>query len=120
MYRFAANTQTIIDLLGLAHFCTRPLKALPKSTDIDPNFRGGLDLDIFHEHIFFDNKTMKQAVENVKNRKIKKHSATKELIKERHVLEFGNDEYNVLLNNYQDFVTEVEKEYYKIANKDKL
>lgn len=63
---------------------------------------------------------MKQAVENVKNRKIKKYSATKELIKERHVLEFGNGEYNVLLNNCQDFVIEVEKEYYKIASEDKL
>ena len=149
VYQFAANVQIWIDPLGLARFCTRPLSGAPFATDLDKDFRGGLDLGIFHEHIFFDDgtnigytttgtfseqsskgykcgsthfddKTMKQAVENVKNRKIKKYSATKELIKERHVLEFGNDEYNVLLNNCQDFVTEVEKEYYKIANKEKL
>lgn len=60
---------------------------------------------------------MKEAVENVKNRKIKKHTIKKGQIKEKHILEFGDKEYNVLLNNCQDFVTEVEKEYYRLGKK---
>ena len=146
VYQFANNTQAWVDPLGLARFCTRHLKNFPFSTDLDKDFRGGLDLGLFHEHIFFDDgtnigytttgtfseqsskgykcgnehfddKTMKEAVENVKNRKIKKHSVKKGQIKEKHILEFGDKEYNVLLNNCQDFVTEVEKEYYRLGKK---
>ena len=144
LYRFANNTQIWIDPLGLARFCTRPLKALPKSTDIDPNFRGGLDLGLFHEHIFFedgsnigytttgtfsersrvgykcsdknyDDTIMKQAVNNVKNKKVRYLEKTDDgrlVVKEK--LRFGKNDYNVLTNNCQDFATEVEKEYINI------
>ncbi|WP_295976566.1 RHS repeat-associated core domain-containing protein [uncultured Aggregatibacter sp.] len=107
VYQFANNTQAWVDPLGLAHFCTRHLKNFPFSTDLDKDFRGGLDLGLFHEHIFFDDgtnigytttgtfseqsskgykcgnehfddKTMKEAVKNVKNRKIKKHTIKKD------------------------------------------
>ena len=144
LYRFANNTQIWIDPLGLARFCTRPLKALPKSTDIDPNFRGGLDLGLFHEHIFYDDGSnigyggegvfsetsiegykcsdknyddtiMKQAVNNVKNKKVQYLEKTDDgrlVVKEK--LRFGKNDYNVLTNNCQDFATEVEKEYINI------
>ena len=51
-YQFAPNAQFWIDSLGLARICTRPLNGMPF------NFRTsgwtGLDVGIFHEHIFFD------------------------------------------------------------------
>ena len=40
--------------------------------------------------------------------------------KHRGVPSFGKDERDFLLNNCQNFVTEVEKEYYKIVGKEKL
>ena len=144
IYQFANNTQAWVDPLGLARFCTRPLRALPKSTDIDPNFRGGLDLGLFHEHIFFDDgtnigygsegifsetsikgykcsrmhyddKTMSQTINNVINRKkpfLEKTDNGEVIIKNKTI--FSDDCYNLLTNNYQDFVTEVEKEYINI------
>lgn len=53
------NVQTWADPLGLARICTRPLAGSPSGfhTDHDPSFRGGLDLGLFHEHIFFDDGT---------------------------------------------------------------
>ncbi|AOF52182.1 hypothetical protein AC062_0082 [Pasteurellaceae bacterium NI1060] len=142
-YRFAPNAQAWVDPLGLARFCTRRLQGFPFSTDLDKNFRGGLDLGLFHEQIFFDDGTnigytttgtfseesmkgykcssthfddnvMKKAVENVKSRKIKKYKLSKEMVAEKEVFQFGNEQYNGALNNCQDFATEVEKEYYKL------
>ncbi|MCU0107959.1 RHS repeat domain-containing protein, partial [Rodentibacter caecimuris] len=143
-YRFADNTQGWVDPLGLARFCTRALKNIPGSSDIDPNFRGGLDLGIFHEHIFYDDgtnigyggdglfsetsmkgykcsnthyddETMRQAVNNVKNRtKPTLEKADNGEIVIRNNLVFGNDNYSLLMNNCQDFSTEVEKEIFKI------
>ena len=144
LYQFADNTQIWIDPLGLARFCTRPLKALPKSTDIDPNFRGGLDLGLFHEHIFYDDgsnigydsegvfsetsiegykcsniyyddKIMRQAVNNVINRTkpvLEKTDSGEVIIKNKTT--FGDNDYNLIMNNCQDFATEVEKEYINI------
>ncbi|WP_143530628.1 RHS repeat-associated core domain-containing protein, partial [Rodentibacter sp. Ppn85] len=149
-YRFADNAQGWVDPLGLARFCTRRLRYVPLSTDIDKNFRGGLDLGVFHEHIFFDNgrnigytdtgifsetsmkgykcssihfddDIMNKAVENVKKQETSYLEKTDDggLI-EKKKLRFGNDNYNMLKNNCQDFATEVEKEYYKIQKLGKL
>ena len=146
LYQFAANTQIWIDPLGLARFCTRPLSGAPWGvhTDFDKNYRQGLDLGLFHEHIFFedgsnigytttgtfsersrvgykcsdknyDDTIMKQAVNNVKNKKVRYLEKTDDgrlVVKEK--LRFGKNDYNVLTNNCQDFSTEVEKEYYKL------
>ncbi|OOF38388.1 hypothetical protein BKK49_09790 [Rodentibacter rarus] len=143
LYQFAPNMNVWIDPLGLARFCTRALKALPGSSDIDPNFRGGLDLGLFHEHIFYDDgtnigyggdglfseasmqgykcssthyddETMRQAVNNVKNRTkptLEKVDNGEIVIRNNPV--FGNDNYSLLMNNCQDFATEVEKEILK-------
>ncbi|WP_150538436.1 hypothetical protein [Actinobacillus vicugnae] len=56
---------------------------------------------------------MRQAVENVKQQKIVKCQSTF-LRKCGTALRFGDDGYNFLLNNCQDFATEVEKEYIKL------
>ncbi|WP_306291859.1 RHS repeat-associated core domain-containing protein [Rodentibacter caecimuris] len=144
LYQFAPNVQAWVDPLGLARFCTRALKALPGSSDIDPNFRGGLDLGFFHEHIFYDDgtnigyggdglfsetsiqgykcssthyddETMRQAVNNVKNRTkptLEKADNGEIVIRNNPV--FGNDNYSLLMNNCQDFATEVEKDILKI------
>ena len=143
LYEFAPNAQKWIDVLGLARFCTRALNNVPFTTDIDKSFRGGLDLGIFHEHIFFDDgtnigytntglfsetsnkgykcsnihyddKIMKEAVKNVKARTTKKYSSTKNKLIENNSLDFGGDNYNVFTNNCQDFATEVEKEYKRL------
>ncbi len=144
LYRFAPNVNGWVDPLGLARFCTRALSVLPVETDFDASYRDGLDLGIFHEHIFFDDGTnigygstgifsetsntgykcsnihynddlMKKAVENVKTRKVTRYKLTKEMVKEREVFEFGDEEYNFMLNNCQDFATEVEKEYWRLS-----
>ena len=57
VYQFTNNTQAWVDPLGLTRFCTRPLSGAPFATDLDKDFRGGLDLGLFHEHIFFDDGT---------------------------------------------------------------
>lgn len=58
---------------------------------------------------------MKQAVNNVKNKKVQYLEKTDDgrlVVKEK--LRFGKNDYNVLTNNCQDFATEVEKEYINI------
>ncbi|WP_077663961.1 type VI secretion system tip protein TssI/VgrG [Rodentibacter caecimuris] len=148
LYQFAPNVQAWVDLLGLARFCTRPLSFAPfgVTTDIDKSYRGGFDLGVFHEQIFFDDGTnigytktgtfsensmegykcsnisfddsiMKQAVKNVKDRKISYRDITSGKLIEKQKLKFGNDNYDFLSNNCQDFSTEVEKEYYKLWRK---
>ncbi|MEH8034206.1 RHS repeat-associated core domain-containing protein [Gallibacterium anatis] len=150
LYRFAENVQGWIDPLGLARFCTRPLSGIPFgiTTDLDKSFRDGLDLGIFHEHIFFDDgtnigytttgtfseestkgykcsnvhyddKIMKEAVENVKKRKKNVFKIKQGNIAIEEKLEFGNDNYNVITNNCQDFATEVDKEYSRIIKEEK-
>lgn len=57
-YQYAPNTTGWIDPLGLARICTRPLAGMNGiHSDHDPSFRGGLDLGLFHEHIFLDDGT---------------------------------------------------------------
>ena len=63
---------------------------------------------------------MKQAVNNVKNKKVQYLEKTDDgrlVVNEK--LRFGKNDYNVLTNNCQDFSTEVEKEYYKLEKRKK-
>ncbi len=55
LYQFAPNVQFWIDSSGLARICTRLLNGMP--FDFRTSGWTGLDLGIFHEHIFFDDGT---------------------------------------------------------------
>ena len=52
LYQFAPNVQFWIDSSGLARICTRPLSGMP--FNFRTSGRTGLDLGLFHSHIFFD------------------------------------------------------------------
>ena len=54
LYQYPLNPIRFIDQLGLAQICTRPLKG---SRGFRTNGMTGLDLGIFHAHIFFDDGT---------------------------------------------------------------
>ncbi len=127
------NPIRFIDPLGLAQICTRPLKG---SRGFRTNGKTGFDLGIFHAHIFFDDGTnigyggdsglfsepktndytcnkekyndeiMKKAVEIVKNE-------PDNLLLPKGSKQYGSDNYGFIVNNCQDFVSDVLDEYKK-------
>ena len=134
LYLYPVNPVQFVDPLGLAQVCTRPLNG---SSGIRTSGITGLDLGIFHEHIFFDDgsnigysgdglfdepkssnytckeqkyddEKMKKAVEKVKN------EPDSLLFPNNGKKQYGDHNYGVFVNNCQDFVTEVLSEYNKI------
>ncbi|WHP30888.1 RHS repeat-associated core domain-containing protein [Trabulsiella odontotermitis] len=133
-YTYPLNPIQFVDPLGLAQVCSRPLKG---SRGIRTNGMTGLDLGVFHAHIFFDDGTnigfggdsglfsepktndytcnkekynddiMKKAVEIVKNE-------PDNLLFPEGSKQYGNDNYNFIVNNCQDFVSDVLDEYKKL------
>jgi hypothetical protein len=122
-----------MDPLGLAEVCTRPLKG---SRGIRTNGMTGLDLGVFHAHIFFDDGTnigyggdsgifsepktndyicnkekyddemMQKAVNVVKNE-------PDNLLFPNGKKQYTHENYNFIVNNCQDFVSDVLDEYKK-------
>uniref|UniRef100_UPI00389A08EA RHS repeat-associated core domain-containing protein n=3 Tax=Enterobacter cloacae TaxID=550 RepID=UPI00389A08EA len=127
LYHYPLNPIQFTDPLGLTQICTRPLKG---SRGFRTNGMTGLDLGIFHAHIFFDDgtdigyggdsglfsepktndyicnkekyndKVMKKAVEIVKNE-------PDNLLFPQGSKQYGNDNYGFIVNNCQDFVSAV-------------
>ena len=136
LYHYPLDPIRFIDPLGLAQVCSRPLKG---SKGIRTNGITGLDLGIFHAHIFFDDGTnigyggdsglfnesktndyicnkekydddrMKKAVEIVKDE-------PDNLFFPKGDKQYGddNENYNFIVNNCQDFVSDVLDEYKKL------
>lgn len=134
LYHYPLDPIRFIDPLGLAQVCSRPLKG---SRGIRTNGMTGLDVGVFHAHIFFDDGTnigyggdsglfsepktndytcnkekydddiMKKAVETVKNE-------PDNLLFPKGSKQYGNDNYGFIVNNCQDFVSDVLDEYKKI------
>lgn len=133
LYQYPLNPIRFIDPLGLAQVCSRPLKG---SRGIRTNGMTGLDLGVFHAHIFFDDGTnigyggdsglfsepktndyicnkekyddrMKKAVEIVKNE-------PDNLLFPKGDKQYGDDNYGFIVNNRQDFVSDVLDEYKKL------
>jgi len=133
-YAYPLSPIRFIDPLGLAQICSRPLKG---ARGLRTNGITGLDLGLFHAHIFFDDGTnigyggdsglfsepktndytcnkekyddeaMKKAVKVVKNE-------PDNLLFPDKGKQYGNDNYSFIINNCQDFVSEVLDEYKKI------
>ncbi|MBJ9889128.1 RHS repeat-associated core domain-containing protein [Citrobacter sedlakii] len=133
-YVYTLNPIRSIDTLGLAQVCTRPFKG---TGGVRTNGMTGLDLGIFHAHIFFDDgtnigyggdsglfsepKTNDYACNKEKyNDEIMKKAVDIVKIESDNLLfpkgskQYGNDNYNFIVNNYQDFVSDVLDEYKKI------
>ncbi|MDM2856880.1 RHS repeat-associated core domain-containing protein, partial [Citrobacter sp. Cpo071] len=136
LYQYSFNPIQFIDPLGLAQICTRPLKG---SRGFRTNGMTGLDLGIFHAHIFFDDGTnigyggdsgvfsepktndytcnkekyndeiMKKAVDIVKNE-------PDNLLFPKGSKQYENDNYGFIVNNCQDFVSDVLDEYNNIES----
>tara|TARA_R110002012_G_scaffold321931_1_gene552473 strand:+ start:4645 stop:5178 length:534 start_codon:yes stop_codon:yes gene_type:complete len=115
------NPISFVDPLGLAKICTRPLSF---AGDFQTSGATGMDLAVFHEHIFSEDGTgdnwgyTKGGVFDDNKNKGKYQcdaesydddlvrGAVKDVKKN-----YPNDGYNFVTNNCQDFVTDVIKRY---------
>ncbi|MEI8646398.1 RHS repeat-associated core domain-containing protein [Pseudoalteromonas sp. Hal056] len=115
------NPISRIDPLGLAQICKRPLSF---AGDFQTSGATGLDLGVFHEHIFSEDGTgdnwgyTKGGLFDDSKNKSKYQCDAKsyddDLIRDAVndvKKNYPNDGYNFLTNNCQDFVTDVIKRY---------
>ena len=115
------NPISRIDPLGLAQICKRPLSF---AGDFQTSGATGLDLGVFHEHIFSEDGTgdnwgyTKGGLFDDSKNKSKNQCDAKsyddDLIRDAVndvKKNYPNDGYNFLTNNCQDFVTDVIKRY---------
>ncbi|MGB7801899.1 RHS repeat-associated core domain-containing protein, partial [Buttiauxella sp.] len=131
IYAYPLEPLLFVDPLGLAEICSRPLKG---SGGLRTSGSTGIDLGLFHEHIFFDDGTdigygadhglfsepktneyickknkydderMKKAVEMIENK------PDNELFPNKGK-QYSDNNYGFILNNCQDFVSDVLNEY---------
>ena len=129
VFQYAPNPTGWIDPLGLAKICMRPLKGVPIST----NGWTGIDLGIYHQHIFYGDggnigysnngifsETESKVIAQYKcsdviyDDKLMRKAVDNVRAKPDNILrnklgldkskQYGNDNYGVASNNCQDFV----------------
>ena len=107
------NPISFVDPLGLAKICTRPLSF---AGDFQTSGATGMDLAVFHEHIFSEDGTgdnwgyTKGGVFD-DNKNKGKYQCDAESYDDDVKKNYPNDGYNFVTNNCQDFVTDVIKRY---------